>query len=179
MILRTAHEYTMSILSVRASLDQFAKHIGCEVRQSHKQATLAFVDLEIAGITGITGQVRLSVDTDDAVVIAEIAVPLSLLLPPDAAAAESLFALHMMLSPAQSGARLFPSMDMQSEHLLLSCVVGSEAIRGTEGLAQFAGDCAERAAVLVNEVSQILRTRQADVKHHASSAHFLNRIRSV
>jgi len=166
----------MNMNGIKASLDQLAKQLGCEVRQSRKQATLFFLDLEIAGIEG---QVRLLLDMEDAVVISEVAVPFSTLLPPDVASAETLFALHMMLSPPQSGLRFFPTLDMQREHVLISCVIGSEAVRDSEGISQFLWECATRVAALVNEVSLTLRTKQVEGKYYASSAHFLNRLQKI
>jgi hypothetical protein len=145
----------MSAAALKEVFDRFARRLGCEIRHAAGHPAVTFVDLESQKLAA--GYVRLCVDTDDAVAIVETAVPLSTLVEPDADPFGKLFALQAMTSPPQSGKRLFPVLDMQTEHLVMTYVAGADAVRNEEELAAIVDGCTDTVTRMLEEARKALQ----------------------
>lgn len=120
----------MTATAIQKMFESFTKGIGAEIRHSQDRQSVSYADLESPQLK--PGYIRLCIDSDDHVVIIEAATPLSSVIPGDNDGLQKLWGLCLMASPCQSGKRFFPMIDMKNEHLVMSYVLGSEAIRHEE-----------------------------------------------
>lgn len=154
----------MSATPIQKMFESFAKAIGAEIRQPQDRQSISYADLESRQLN--PGYVRLCIDSDDHVVIIEAGVPLSSVIPApgDNDGLQKLWGLCLMASPSQSGKRFFPTIDMKNEHLVMSYVLGNEAIRHEEDFGNIIEDYVARIAILLQEFKDAFMSGHAPGK---------------
>lgn len=144
----------MTATAIQKMFEGFTKAIGAEVRHSQDRQSVSYADLESPKLN--PGYIRLCIDSDDHVVIIEAATPLSSVIPGDSDGLQKLWGLCLMTSPCQSGKRFFPMIDMKNEHLVMSYVLGSEAIRHEEDFGNIIESYVGQIAAMLGELKDAL-----------------------
>lgn len=161
----------MSTTPIQKMFESFTKAIGAEIRHPQDRQSLSYADLESRQL--VPGYVRLCIDSNDHVVIIEAAAPLSSVIPApgDNDGLQKLWGLCLMASPSQSGKRFFPTIDMKSEHLVMSYVLGNEAIRHEDDFGNIIEDYVAQIAAMLQEFKDTLISGRAPGKtSHRSQA---------
>jgi hypothetical protein len=133
----------MNSLSLHDSFKNFAQALGSDIHHAGHGQSIEYLDLKSSRQK--EGYVRISMDSEDQVLIVEAAAPLASVFPHTDQDVRDLLALCLMASPCQSGKRFFPVIDMANEHLLLTYVIGSGAIRDEADIRSIAEACVDQA----------------------------------
>lgn len=144
----------MIATAVQKMFESFTKAIGADIRHSPDRQSISYADLESRQLN--PGYIRLCLDSHDHVVIIEAATPLSSVIPGDNDGLQKLWGLCLMASPCQSGKRFFPMIDMKNEHLILSYVLGNEAIRHEADFGNIIEDYVAQIAAMLGEFKNTL-----------------------
>jgi hypothetical protein len=130
----------MNVDELKQAFAGLAERLGGRLHGFPDQSAMLCLALESPSLHN--GYIRLCLDADDAVVIAETAIPLAGVVPPTAPALDKLLALQFMSGPLQSGRLIYPAIDLRNRHVVLSYAVGAAALRSMEDLVAFAEECA-------------------------------------
>lgn len=144
----------MTATTIQKMFESFTKAVGAEIRHSQDRQSVSYADLESQHLN--PGYIRLCIDSHDHVVIIEAATPLSSVIPSDNDSLQKLWGLCLMANPCQSGKRFFPMIDMKNEHLILSYVLGSEAIRHEDDFGNIIESYVGQVAAMLKELKDVL-----------------------
>lgn len=142
----------MNSSSVRKIFEIFAKRVNVHIQYLDSRQTLIYIELQSSKMD--KGRVRLCLDMEDEILIAETAIPFTCIFL-KSEDMHLLLRLCMAASPAHTGKRLFPSIDMKGEHLLLSYITGSPTIRTEEDIIAVTEACIDQVLILLKDLKKV------------------------
>jgi hypothetical protein len=146
----------MSRTSIEQIFECFAKSLDVEIHVDQYRQTVKYVDMESSELEH--GYLRLCIDPIDHVMIVETGISLISVFPSSEDVLQKLMTLQLMASPANTGKRFFPSVDLQNEHLILSYVIGTQAIYNDSDMVAITEACAREVTVMRKNLREILNT---------------------
>jgi hypothetical protein len=145
----------MSRFSIEQIFLSFAQSLDLPIHADQHQQTVSYVDMETAELD--QGYLRLCIDTVDDVIIVETGMALRSVFSSGDQVLQKLMGLQMMASSVKGGKRFFPSIDAKNEHLILSHILGTEAVHNESDLEAVIDACAREVAALRKNLHNILQ----------------------